>query len=69
MTGRRGRLKLCEPKNGEVVTTELIFIGKPGGVTKNGIRDHFEQALVYARHQGAAGYTVTDLRAFSVVFA
>ncbi|MFQ5754728.1 MAG: GTP-binding protein [Acidiferrobacterales bacterium] len=69
VTGRRGRLKLVEPENGEAgwVTTELVFIGKPGTNPNKSIRAHFERALEQA--SSADAYVVNDLRAFNVVFA
>jgi G3E family GTPase len=71
VTGRRGWLKLVEPESDEdeVVTTELVFIGKPGSTSNDDLKLHFEQAWVAANAQGDEGYTVTDLRAFNVIFA
>jgi G3E family GTPase len=71
VTGRRGWLKLVEPESDEdeVVTTELVFIGKPGTTTNDDLKAHFEQAWAAANAQGDEGYTVTDLRAFNVIFA
>jgi len=71
VTGRRGWLKLVEPESDEdeVVTTELVFIGKPGSTSNDDLKLHFEQAWVAANAQGDDGYTVTDLRAFNVIFA
>lgn len=71
VTGRRGWLKLVAPENGEAgrVTTELVFIGKPGATTNEGIKAHFEKAWEEANAPDAEGYLVTDLRAFNVVFA
>ena len=70
VTGRRGTLRLCEPESvgAEPETTELVFIGKPGACTNNGIRELFDQALEDARTQGAEGYRIKDLRSFNVVF-
>jgi G3E family GTPase len=71
VTGRRGWLKLVEPESDEdeVVTTELVFIGKPGSTSNDDLKLHFDQAWQAANSQGEEGYTVTDLRAFNVVFA
>jgi len=71
VTGRRGWLKLVEPESDEdeVVTTELVFIGKPDSTSNDDLKLHFEQAWQEANAQGEEGYTVTDLRAFSVIFA
>ncbi len=71
VTGRRGWLKLVEPEPDadEVVTTELVFIGKPGSTSNDDLKRHFEQAWQAANDQGEEGYTVTDLRAFNVIFA
>ena len=71
VTGRRGWLKLVEPESDEdeVVTTELVFIGKPGSTSNDDLNFHFEQAWQAANSQGEEGYTVTDLRAFNVIFA
>jgi len=70
VTGRRGWLKLAEPESPEdaPVTTELVFIGKPGTITNESIRGLFEQALADANCQGEEGYRIKDLRAFNVVF-
>jgi hypothetical protein len=66
-----GWLKLAEAAYPEddPVTTELVFIGKPGTNTNESIRELFEQALADANTQGHEGYLVKDLRAFNVVFA
>jgi G3E family GTPase len=71
VTGRRGWLKLVEPESAEdeVVTTELVFIGKPGSTSNDDLKLHFEHAWQAANSQGEEGYTVTDLRAFNVIFA
>jgi G3E family GTPase len=71
VTGRRGWLKLVdpEPNEAEVGTTELVFIGKPGSTSNGDLKLHFEQAWQAANAQGEEGYTVTDLRAFNVIFA
>jgi len=71
VTGRRGWLKLVEPESDEdeVVTTELVFIGKPGSTSNDDLKAHFEQAWQAANAQGEEGYIVTDLRAFNVIFA
>ena len=71
VTGRRGWLRLVEPEpdEDEVVTTELVFIGKPGSTSNDDLKRHFEQAWQAANDQGEEGYTVTDLRAFNVIFA
>jgi G3E family GTPase len=71
MTGRRGWLKLIEPESdeAEIVTTELVFIGRPGSTSNEDLKLHFDHAWQAANDQGAEGYTVTDLRAFNVLFA
>ncbi len=67
MTGRRSWLKLCETSSPEAITTELVFIGKPGQVTNQSIQTNFDQAVAEA--QSGQGYRVKDLRSFNVVFA
>jgi len=71
MTGRRGWLKLIEPESdeAEIVTTELVFIGRPGSTSNEDLKLHFDHAWQAANDQGEEGYTVTDLRAFNVLFA
>lgn len=69
LTGRRSWLRLCEPEEGEPIETELIFIGERGAASSEEIRRHLEQAQEEVRRRGDAGYAVSDLRAFSVVFA
>ena len=70
VTGRRGWLKLAEPEPEETepIITELVFIGKPGTTTNEGIKAHFENAWEQANAPDAEGYIVTDLRAFNVIF-
>lgn len=71
LTGKRSWLKLKEPESTEAdpVTTELVFIGKPNGITDEGIGAIFEQALAEANAPGDNGYIVKDLRTFHVIFA
>jgi G3E family GTPase len=71
VTGKRGSLRLREPERDEAepITTELVFIGKPGTNTNESIRELFEQALQDAKSQGHENYRIKDLRAFNVVFA
>ena len=71
VTGRRGWLRLVEPESEEdgAITTELVFIGKPGSTSNKDLKIHFEQAWQAAKNQGEEGYTVNDLRAFNVIFA
>jgi len=71
VTGRRGWLKLIEPEpnEAEIVTTELVFIGRPGSTSNEDLKLHFDHAWQAANDQGEEGYTVTDLRAFNVIFA
>ena len=71
VTGRRGWLKLVEPESNEaeIVTTELVFIGRPGSTSNEDLKLHFDHAWQAANDQGEEGYTVTDLRAFNVIFA
>ena len=71
VTGKRAWLKLTEPESPETVSvsTELVFIGKPGTNTNESIEMIFTQALEDARSQGSEeGYVVKDLRSFNVVF-
>ena len=71
VTGKRAWLKLSEPESPETVpvSTELVFIGKPGTNTNESIEMIFKQALEDARSQGSEeGYVVKDLRSFNVVF-
>lgn len=71
VTGRAGSLKLVEPANAEAgrVTTELVFIGKPGATTNEGLKAHFEKVWEETNAPDAEGYLVTDLRAFTIIFA
>jgi G3E family GTPase len=71
LTGKRSWLKLTEPELAEAdpVATELVFIGKPDGITDDTIGALFEQALAEANAPDNEGYVVKDLRAFHVVFA
>ncbi len=71
VTGKRAWLKLSEPESPETVpvSTELVFIGKPGTNTNESIEMIFAQAMEDAYSQGSEGYVVKDLRAFNVVFA
>ena len=70
MTGKRSWLTLCEGDSPEGVTTELMFIGRPGTVTNDSIRLQFDAAVAEARSSArdGTGYLVTDLRAFTVLF-
>jgi G3E family GTPase len=70
MTGRRSWLTLCEAEPPETMTTELVFVGRPGMVTSDSIRVHFEEAVHEAKAgaRDGSGYLVTDLRAFTVFF-
>ena len=69
VTGKRGWLRLRETQPGELIVTELVLIGKPGNVTDDSIRAYFEQSLDEANTEHGDGNIVTDLRAFSVIFA
>jgi len=69
LTGRRSWLRLREPEEGEIVTTELIFIGERGTTTNESLRAHFDRTLEDVRRRGDEGYIMSDLRAFDVVFA
>ena len=73
LTGRRSWLRLCDakPAHEEHVTTELVFIGKPGRVTNATVAAAFEQAIEEqaADCRDGKGYIVNDLRGFEVVFA
>ncbi len=70
MTGRRAWLRLCEPEDGAaVVETELVFIGKRGATTDGALAGHFETAFAEAGDPANVSYVVSDLRAFSVIFA
>jgi G3E family GTPase len=68
VTGKRGWLRLMKSEDGGKadVSTELVFIGKPGSTSSDAIRDHFEQAL--ADDRAGKELVVSDLRAFSVIF-
>jgi G3E family GTPase len=70
MTGKRSWLELRESDSSEGVTTELIFVGRPGTVTDDSIRMHFDAAIEEAQSSArdGTGYIVTDLRAFTVLF-
>ncbi|XWN33037.1 MAG: GTP-binding protein [Devosia sp.] len=71
MTGRRAWLRLCEPADGEdgVGETELVFIGTKGATTDDALHDHFQKAWVDANDPAIHSYTVSDLRAFTVLFS
>lgn len=70
MTGRRAWLRLCPPDpSDEDPVTELVFIGKRGATTNEAIAAHFENAHAEAATPAAEPHIVTDLRAFSVIFA
>ncbi|MDX2342805.1 MAG: GTP-binding protein [Acidimicrobiia bacterium] len=70
VTGRRGTLRLREPDgpNGESPKTEIVFIGKQGSTSEDGLRELFDRSLEDARNQGEEGYLIKDLRSFNVVF-
>ena len=70
LTGKRSWLKLAEPESADearAVTTELVFIGKPDGITDEVIGALFEQALAEANAPGDNGYIVKDMRTFHVI--
>lgn len=71
MTGRRAWLRLCEPgaANEPPSATELVFIGKRGATTEEALAAHFENALAEASAPPVAPHIISDLRAFSVIFA
>jgi G3E family GTPase len=69
LTGRRSWLRLREPRDGETVSTELIFIGERGATTNESLRACFERTFEEVRRRGDEGYIMSDLRAFDVVFA
>ena len=71
VTGKRGSLRLVEPATPEAAPddTEIVFIGRAGTNTNEGIRELFERSLEDARSQGHEAYRVKDLRAFNIVFA
>jgi G3E family GTPase len=70
MTGKRSWIELCEADTPEGVTTELVFVGRPGTITNDSIRMQFEAAVEEATSSArdGTGYLVTDLRAFTVLF-
>lgn len=70
MTGKRSWLTLCEADSPDGVTTELMFVGKPGRVSNDSIRMQFDAAVAEAESSArdGTGYLVTDLRAFTVLF-
>jgi hypothetical protein len=58
-----------ETKEAGPVATELVFVGKPGFVTNDSLRSHFEQAMVAAPTAGHGEDPFeTDLRAFNIIF-
>jgi G3E family GTPase len=71
MTGRRATLRLREPGDDGIdpVSTELVFIGRPGTVTNQAIATVFDQAFRAARDGSREPHIVTDLRAFNVIFS
>ncbi|MEM8853093.1 MAG: GTP-binding protein [Pseudomonadota bacterium] len=71
MTGRRAWLRLCEPLDGEagVEETELVFIGTKGATSDEALHAHFERAWADANDPAITSYTVSDLRAFTVLFS
>ena len=69
LTGRRSWLRLREREEGQIVTTELIFVGERGATTNESLRAHFDRTLEDVRRRGDEGYIMNDLRAFDVVFA
>jgi G3E family GTPase len=71
LAGRRARLTLATPHSEayQPVTTELVFIGKPGATTTERLDAHFDWARQQAASPESNGQVVTDLRALTVVFA
>ncbi|GAB5376361.1 MAG: zinc metallochaperone GTPase ZigA [Acuticoccus sp.] len=71
MTGRRTTLRLAEPADGEPALgeTELVFIGEHGATSDAALRDLFDRSFREAHDPALPAHTVTDLRAFNVVFA
>lgn len=69
VTGKRGWLRLRETQPDELISTELVLIGRPGNVTDDSVRAYFERSLDEANATDGEGNIVTDLRAFSVIFA
>ena len=56
-------IELTEPEStdeAKSVTTELVFIGKPNGITDEGIGTLFEQALAEASAPGDNGYIAKE---------
>jgi G3E family GTPase len=66
MAGRRSTLKLTKPPAGSTVTTELVFIGRPGATTDAALADLVDLARQQAENR--APHLVSDLRAFQVEF-
>ena len=71
MTGRRAWLRLCAPAVDAPAPdeTELVFIGKRGATTDGALADHFDNAGAAAADPANPPHIITDLRAFSVIFA
>lgn len=71
LAGRRARLTLATPhaEACQPVTTELVFIGKPGATTTERLDAHFDWAWQHGASRNSNGHLVTDLRALTVVFA
>lgn len=71
MTGRRAWLRLCPPAadGPDLDVTELVFIGKHGATTDRALADHFETAHAEATDPARPPHIISDLRAFSVIFA
>ena len=70
MTGKRTWLTLCDADAADEVLTEVVFVGRAGTITNDGIRAHFEAAVTEAETCAREGeaYLVNDLRAFTVLF-
>ncbi|MEN2989802.1 GTP-binding protein [Tistrella sp. BH-R2-4] len=68
LAGRRSSLKLTPSTPGVAVTTEIVFIGQPGTITDNDLRDLIDDAWRTANDPLSGPHIVTDLRAFQVEF-
>jgi len=70
VTGRRGTLRPREPDgpDDEPMKTEIVFIGKQGSTSEDGLRELFNQSLEDSRNPGEEGCLIKDLRSFNDVF-
>lgn len=68
VTGRRGWLKLVPTPQDKEVTTELVFIGRPGTIDETGLRRYIQSCWEAANIPDRRPQIVSDLRAFQVEF-